>query len=148
MDVTCTAEQHCAEIRSILKLFSDHPQGNAVRFSQVYVYPRHCKLPQMTDPKLPILTNNHFSLFQQINTFIKRVMCSFGSGSAFGSLKKHHFGLTRKLTLWNVYEWEGAQPGDPQSILKCDTLRLEVQKTRSIAIKNWIDNEIRHMVGK
>ena len=75
-------------------------------------------------------------------------MGSFGSGSAFGSLKKHHYGLTRKLMHWNYYEWEGSQQGDPQSILNCDTLRLEVQKERSLSFKNWVENEVKHMVGK
>ena len=60
VDVSLTAQENCAEIQAILKLFSDHPQGNAVRFSQVYVYPRHCKLPQMSDPKIPKSTTNYF----------------------------------------------------------------------------------------
>ena len=102
----------------------------------------------MVDPAIPSPVFNYFLLFQHINNHIIRVMGSFGTGSAFGSLKKHHFGMTRNLSHWNYYHWEGTQHGDPNSILNCDTLKVEIQKERSVPLKNAMENEIKHMGGK
>ena len=51
--VNLTATENCAVIDSILRLFSQHPRGNAVMFSQVFLHPMHCKLPSTVDPNIP-----------------------------------------------------------------------------------------------
>ena len=47
VDVKLTTAQNCAVLEAILRLFSSRPKGNAIHFSQVFYYPKHCKLPQM-----------------------------------------------------------------------------------------------------
>ena len=102
----------------------------------------------MTDSKIPTPVPNHFAKFKDINSHILRVMSNFGSGSYFGSIKKHPYGYTRDLKHWNYYAWQGSQPGDPESILNCDTLKVELQKERSIPFINSMNNELKQIVGQ
>ena len=143
-----TAVENCAAIDKIIRLVAEHPRGNAVRFAQVFISPMYCKLPSMTDIKIPNPTTNHYSKFKAINTHILKVMSTFGTGFCFGSIRKHHFGYTRNLKHWNYYAWQGCQIGDPISILNCDTLKVELQKERSIPFINSMNNELKQIVGK
>ena len=96
-----TAIENCAVIDSIIRLVAEHPRGNAVRVSQIFMAPMYCKLPTMTDNKIPTPATNHFAKFKAINTHILRVMSRFGSCSSFGSIRKHPYGYTRDLKHWN-----------------------------------------------
>ena len=75
-------------------------------------------------------------------------MSTLCTGSCFGSIRKHPFGYTRDLKHWNYYTWQECQIGDPMSILKCDTLKVELQKKWSIPFINSMNNELKQIVGK
>ena len=87
-------------------------------------------------------------MFKDINNHIVGLMQKFGMGTTFGGIRKHPYGFTRDLKHWNYYAWLGSQLGDPESILNCDTLKIELQKERSIPFINSMNNKLKQMVGK
>ena len=81
VDIRLTAAQNCQTLDSILRLVSSHPKGNTIRFAQVHFYPKHCKLPQMKDRRIPTPSPNYFPLFKDINVHLIKAMNSYGIGS-------------------------------------------------------------------
>ena len=118
------AIENCWVIDSIIRLVAEHPWGNAVCFSQIFLVPTYCKVPSMTNHTIPTPVPNHFAKFKDIKSHIVTVIKNFGSGSAFGSIKKHPYGYTRDLKHWSYYAWQGSQLGVPERILNCDSLKV------------------------
>ena len=147
IDIQLSAAQNCQTLDSILKLIATHPNGNAIRFAQVHFYPKHCKLPQMKDRRIPTPSPNYFPLFKDINAHLIKAMNSYGIGSTFGSYIRNKPVLSFSLTHWNTYNWEGAIPGVPESILNCVRLTSAACKHRPVSMVKSIEGELSAMVG-
>ena len=117
-------------------------------FAQVHFNPKHSKVPQMKDKQIPTPTPNYYPLFRDINNHLMKAMNSFGIGSTFGSYKRNNFGLFCSLSHWNIFNWEGAIAGVPESILNCERLTPAVCKQRSVFMVRSIEGELNTMVGE
>ena len=91
---------------------------------------------------MPTPVPNYFPLFKAINSHLVKSISSFGTCSAFGSIRKNNFGLSSSLSHWNVYNWEGAIAVVPESIHTCNKLTPEICKQRSIFIVKSIKSEL------
>ena len=148
IDVNLTAAQNCSILDSILRLISSHPKGNAIRFAQVHFYPKHCKLQQMKDKRIPTPAPNYYPLFRDINNHLMKAMNIYGIGSTLGSYRRNNFGLSGSLSHCNAYNWEGVIAGVPESILNCERLTPAVCKQRCVFLVRSIECELNAMVGK
>ena len=147
VDTGLTARQNCANLSSVVKLVSNHPRRHVIHFGQIFYSPKFCKLPNMSKD-VPSPVPNFYKMFLEINSQIVKVMSSFGTGSAFGSRKKKTSGLTLSQHGWINCAWEGFIPGQPNSILMCESLTPEANNLRSIYLVKAIEGEIRTLLGK
>ena len=102
---------HTSQIRLILDLFHNHPQGGQVRFGQVFMTPKYVKIPIMSGPYVP--NPDFFKLFMGVNNYINHLMQQSGTRSCFGSLKKH-MGISKSAKGWTELAWKGFKPSQPR----------------------------------
>ena len=95
----------------------------------------------MKDKRIPTPQPNYFSLFKNINSHLSKAMSSYGIGSTFGSYKWNNPGITCSGAIWNPYNWEGAIPGVPESLLNCERLTPAACKQRSVSLVKSIEGD-------
>ena len=91
---TKPAKWHKTKIAELMGIVERHPKGNFIRFGMLFMTLNLVKIKEMTSRYTP--HPNLFKLFEEVNWFIKGLMCKFGSRSCFGTYKKHE-GMSSSL---------------------------------------------------